>query len=325
MRSLRPLLALASLPFLVGCGYIHFGRLPAVPSGSGDAQMLQAYADLRTAHKMLQLEHTLARRESDALRTALDQSGAAGSPELAARLNEALRELAELRQAYAQLPGGSSPSAATGAASSPRQLAGLEERLAVSLRQFTQLQEEHARLRADFDRTRADNTVLAEKLNAALARDERAQAALEQLNLELLAQKEAKDRAEQATAAVRAQLSVVLAQNAADPAGNRFTGTASTPPISRLQLTKSPPATASATAELRTNPDRVGRPTTLEADPNAPALRVHLVQPGETLEQIARQHLNDPERWRSIQQANATLLGEGRPLSPGMELVIPVP
>lgn len=320
---MRPLLAIASLPFLAGCGYIHFGRLPAVSPGSGNAQVLQAYADLRTAHKMLQLEHELARRESDALRTALDHAGAAGSPELATRLNEALRELAALRQA--QLQDGSSHPAAPGAAPSPTELAGLEERLATSLRQFTQLQEEHARLRADFDRTRADNTVLAEKLNAALARDERAQVALEQLNLELLAQKEAKARAEQATAAVRAQLSVVLAQNAADPAGNQPTGPTPTLPLSRLQLTKSPPATASATAELRTHPDRLSHPPTPAADPNAPALRVHIVQPGETLEQIARQHLNDPDRWRSIQQANATLLGEGQPLSSGMELVIPAP
>ena len=68
----RALLALAPLLLLSGCGYVHFGRLPAAAaSGNGDA-MGVAYSSLSTEHKILQQELVLARKEGDALRAALD-------------------------------------------------------------------------------------------------------------------------------------------------------------------------------------------------------------------------------------------------------------
>jgi hypothetical protein len=49
MRLLGIWLGVASLPFLSGCGYIHFGRSPAAAEFGNNAGMLQAYSDLRTA------------------------------------------------------------------------------------------------------------------------------------------------------------------------------------------------------------------------------------------------------------------------------------
>jgi nucleoid-associated protein YgaU len=48
-----------------------------------------------------------------------------------------------------------------------------------------------------------------------------------------------------------------------------------------------------------------------------------VVKEGDTLDSIARQYFNDPVRWRSIYDANVSLLSDGRPLRLGMELEIP--
>jgi predicted nuclease with TOPRIM domain len=172
MRPAREFLSLVSLMALSGCGYVHFGRLP-MAAPSGDAALLRAYADVTTERKMLQQELALARKETDALRTALDRSsGAAGSSDLADRLSAATRELTALRASYAKLQ---------------------QERTAMataaSNSEAANAQEENRRLRSELDRTRAENTGLAEQLKVAAADNSRAQAALAQLNTELLAQK----------------------------------------------------------------------------------------------------------------------------------------
>jgi LysM repeat protein len=336
MRFVRLLLALVLSPLLAGCGYIHFGRRPEAATVTGDAALAQAYSSLGTEHKILKQELALARKEGDALRVALDRaSGGSASPEMTERLKEATRELATLRASYAKLKLERPVPAAAGGAVPAARFSELEEKLAASLRGFTQLQEENARLRASLDQTRHENIALNEQLKTAVAQKEEARAELAQINTELLAQKEARNRAEQATTATRAQLALVLAQT---PVG--ATAAAPTPRATstttgeRLELAKAPPAGASAVAELRTSPDRIRGATTpgeaasagtAPAGTPAKTGRVYRVQAGDSLAKIALQHYNSPDRWRLIYEANTDQLSGGRPLKPDMELVIPEP
>ena len=337
MRLLRATLTLAPLLALSGCGYIHFGRLPATATIVGDAALSTAYTNLSTEHKMLQQELVLARKEGAALRSALESRSPDGSasPELAARLNETTRELATLRASYAKLSAAKSAVAPANArpADDPElkaKLTDLENQLASSLHNYTQLQEENVRLRTEVDQTHAENTTLTAQVKTIAAQNEQTQAALAQLNTELLAQKDARDRAEQQTAAVRAQLGTLLAQRAdAAPtlAGARETSADS---AATLRFAKAPPSDAPAIAELRTNAERrralQSPPTPAPAAPETPAAphpRTHVVQPGDTLEKIANKYYGNPDRWRAIYAANNAFLSGGRPLKPGMELEIP--
>ena len=81
------------------------------------------------------------------------------------------------------------------------------------------------------------------------------------------------------------------------------------------------------TAELRTSPERLRAAAAAvaaeEAAVQAAAVRYHLVAEGDTLETLARKYYGRPERWRVIYAANNDLLRGGRPLKPGMRLVIP--
>lgn len=317
MRPARALFILLAPLLCTGCGYIHFGRLPAAPATAGDAAMATAYSNLSTEHKILKQELVLARREGDTLRVVLERAGAgtgAGSADLIARMNESSRELAALRASYAKLQaerGATAPDArALTAARSD-----LEEKLAVSLRHHTQLQEENARLKLEVDRTRAENLALGEQLKTATVQIERAQITLAQLNTDLIAQKEARARAEQSAEAVRAQLTAVMAHSGSTPRDP------AAPAPSGLQIAKAPPADSSPTAELRLSVEPL---RTKSSPPPAPkAARTHAVQIGDTLEKIARQYYGAPDRWRVIYEANTAQLSDGQPLREGMTLQIP--
>lgn len=324
MRVLRALFFLVWLPLLGGCGFIHFGRYPQAGAVGDDPAMAQAYSNLVTEHKILKQELAIARKEGDALRAAVEGGArGAGTSELTAQLNETARELASLRASYSLLQ--SERAAAPGDPAGQARLSDLEEKLAVSLRNYTQIQEENARLRADLNRTRAENTTLTEQLKTSVAQNEQAQSALSQLNTELLAQKDARAQAEQAAAAVRAQLSaVVSAQSKATvPALAGARETAATP-VAALRLEAAPPSDSPATAELRTNPERLrSKAKTDPAVPERAAPRIHVVQAGDTLEKIAQKYYGAKERWSRIYAANNDLLRDGRPLRQGMELEIP--
>ncbi len=319
MRLARTLLAILVPLALTGCGYVHFGRMPTPMAGQGDAAMAAAYTNLATEHKILKQELALARKEGDALRSALDRSGSGSAgvsaAEVSARLSDTTRELAALRASYAKLQGERTGAVADG---SPAAVAAakseLEEKLAVSLRNFTELQEENARLRTEVTRTRADNESLTEKLKAAAIQAERTQATLAQLNTDLIAQKEARARAEQAAESVRAQLGTVLAH------GSAVVAAGSREP-SALQIAKAPPAGASPTAELRLDTEQVRRPA--EPGTSVKARRTHVVLAGDTLEKIAQQYYGTSDRWRALYDANLPLLKNGQSLRVGMELLIP--
>jgi hypothetical protein len=340
MRLLCAPLALTLLVLSSGCGFVHFGRLP--DPVARDAALNTAYSNLSTEHKILKQELFLSRKEGDALRSALEGRGAAGSPELVARLNETTKELAALRASYSKLQSERASAAGnlTATAESSARLTAaleaaaksrdLEEKLAASLRNYTQLQEENSRLRTDIDRSRAENTTLTTQVKTLAAQNEQTQNALAQLNTELLAQKDARARAEQQAAANAAQLAAVIAQAGAKPATLADTRA----PTSAVATTLTPAAPAKpveeklpsfgeaggTTAELRTNPARL-RPAPAPIAPEA--LRVHVVTATDTLEKIAQKYYGDPGRWRTIYFANNSQLSGGRPLKPGMQLEIP--
>jgi nucleoid-associated protein YgaU len=197
---------------LSGCGYVHLGRLPQPAAVVvGDAQLLKENTDLRTEKKILQQELALTRAQGEALRSAIENRTADGdtSKRLTEKLNETTRDLATLRTSYArlQLERASAPAATPAEiADLKSKLGATEDKLAGSLRNYTQLQEEIGRLRTEVNETRAVNTALTEKVKVVTAQNDEAQAALAQVNVDLLAQKESRTHAEQDAVTLRTQL-----------------------------------------------------------------------------------------------------------------------
>ncbi len=178
-----------------------------------DEKLTKENTDLRLEKKMLQQELALARAQGDALRMAIENRAADGdtSTRLVEKLNQTSRDLAALRASYAQLQAEKNQAVASAAESNAlrARLGATEEKLAESLRTYTALQGEVTRLQADVDRTNAENVVLSEKVKVVTAKNEEAQAALAQLNTDLLAQKSARLQAEQDAATLRTELANV--------------------------------------------------------------------------------------------------------------------
>lgn len=328
------LITSAALAFS-GCGYVHFGRLPA--DRSGDAALQRAYGDLSLEHKILKQELALARKETDTLRAAMEKSAGA-APSLTPQREDAARELAALRVKYAQLE--TERNKASGVAD------------AASATKIDALQQENTKLQRELEQSRGENAALAEKLKASMVATQRAETAAAELNADLKSEKSARERAEQATAALRSQLEAVMARSGrAEPTSDRANEARAASDASgfaALQQAKAPPSTAAATAELRTNYARVkaaanGDPVTREptvaprsevpvivgakpapaAGPAAVAERHYTVKRGDTLEKIALQFFGAADQWGRIYSANEELLSSTQGLKPGMELNIP--
>ena len=330
--------ALAGLT-LSGCSYVHFGRQP--PS---DARLAQENSDMRVEKTILQQELAIAHKEGEALRTALEARAGSGAreSEVAAQLEAATRELAALRVRYAGLrdeqarspaaPGGTD---STGTAVTLQtRLTATEDHLAATLRDYTQLRDENVQLRQNLERARGENAALAVQVRDLGTQNRETQAALTQLNAELLAQKESRTRAEQATEALRVQLHTVIAQSRTpDQAptldGSRESAASSASAIETtgLHAPNLPVAGPPPTASLSTTPGRMqpaatpGPAAKAAAQPATP--RIHQIAVGDTLKTIAAKYYGNPERWPLIYDANIALLRDGHPLIAGMELTIP--
>ena len=241
MRLLRALAPALSAFVLSGCGYVHFGRLPVAAGDS--AEMQRAYADLTLQQKILKQELELAYKESETLRTALERTaagGAAQGSDSARQLEATARELADLRSKYSRLQAERTSAPATD----------------TSGKTNAALQAENAKLTKELDAARSENAVLAEKLKTSVAENQQAQSAIEELSTDLQSQRRARERAEQATSALRAQLEAVMSRT--PPAPNRAAGDqpidlSTSAPTSALSLAKAPPSDAAPTAELRTS------------------------------------------------------------------------
>jgi nucleoid-associated protein YgaU len=355
------LLLLAFAMLATGCHYVHFGRPERFRT---DAKLAAENADLRIEKKLLQQELTIARKEGEALRAAVDRPRE-GAEELVTQLNETTRELAALRASYARLKSErervqATPSAAeSGASPDAARLAELqtrlgetEDKLADTLRTFTNLQEENTRLRSSIDEVRAQNAQLTTKLDHVTAANTEARSALAELNTELLAQKTARAEAEQQTEALRAQLIAMANASVATETPSLATARESSATGAReMEAPLRSPllgSDSSAGAILSINPERlraaagspppaapresvapalpVAAPEPPPAPTPAPAakpIQTYVVQAGDTLEKISRKVYGRPDRWNLLYTANTALLNE-RPLSPGMELTIPV-
>lgn len=305
-----------------GCGYIHFGRVPKLGEVN-DAKIATAYSELATEQKMLRQELALARKESDALRAALERTGA--TPTADPRLNGTVQELADLRAGNARLKAERSTGQnLTEPAEAAKQITALEQKLAAAAQTSEILQAEVSQLRKDLDRVRAENIALNDGLRRALGRQEETRTLLAAREVELGTVAQARQQAEQLAEAARGQLQDALRASTA----SRPSSAVSTPPTpgasaaSPLQLAKSPPAGA-VMGEMRgqfqaaeTSP--AAAPTSSAAKP-----RVHVVRRGDTLEKISRDYYGVPDQWHKIYEANMAELSTGRPLQPGMELTIP--
>lgn len=336
-------LAVFALGVLPGCGYIHFRRYE--PAARGSPELVAQNADLRLENKILRQEIALANQERAALREALENrvSTDGDASELVAQLDATTRELGALRANYTRLqselgrlrsaPAGSSGNIASLAEISALQakLGLTEEKLSATETDLQQLQQDNIQLRREADRLARDNAGLARQVEALAQQNEQVASAFAQLNTELLAQKEARQQAEAATRAARDQLQLVLTRRTGGESTSLSDARQGTAAGARdLQATLSlNTATAEPppTAELRTSPERLRAAAAAvaaeEAAAQAGAVRYHLVAEGDTLENLARHYYGRPERWRVIYAANNDLLRGGRPLKPGMRLVIP--
>jgi len=315
-----------------GCGYVHFGRTAKLGSIAGDAKLAAAYSDLGTDHKILSQELALARKETDALRSALERATGLSARPADDTLATALQELTELRAGYARLQAErSTGNNLTVAAASAERISSLEEGLSAATRARSVLQAEVAHLRQELERTRGENGVLDGRLREVMQRHDEARATLAQRDTELSAQTQARVQAEQSAEATRAAL-----RAASNPSARPATTLAGSPPGanpgaspagSPLQQAKAPPAGA-VTQDLR-EPFEDASLIALPATPAAPVVlttsRTHVVKSGDTLEKLSRDYYGMPDRWHVIYEANVVELSSGRPLRPGMELIIPDP
>jgi nucleoid-associated protein YgaU len=251
MRLSRRITLLVVPLFFGGCGYVHFGRLPR--EAGGDPALRRSYTDLALEQKILKQELALSRKETDTLRAALDRAGggaAASAPDLTPQLARTTKKLEQLQASYSALKN--------------EQTAADAVTTSIHTR-ITTLEEENTRLRHDLDAARMQNASLAEQLKTSVAETQSAQAQVAHLNTDLVAQKEARERAERVTTALRAQLEAVMARSgrAGDTTSSindrasalgEATNHNSTPvALDALQKAKAPPSGAVPIAELRTS------------------------------------------------------------------------
>jgi LysM repeat protein len=223
LSRFRPGVALLSLLAFSGCTLVHFGRLPDNPAALADQN-----TRLQTENSQLHQELALAQKQGTTLRALLEKSPDAepASRQLVAELNETTRQLAALRNDYARLQAESARVTANGtttadASAKPvatqensdqladlkTQLSDTENKLAAALRTYTQLEQENSQLHTEVDKVHEENSTLATQVKDVTARNKEAQAALAQLNTELLAQKETRARTQQESESLRTQLS----------------------------------------------------------------------------------------------------------------------
>ena len=218
LSRLRPGFALLTLLAFSGCTLVHFGRLPDNPS-----ELTAQNSKLQVENNQLKQELAVSQKQGTALRALLEKSPDAepASRQLVAELNETTRQLAALRNDYtrlqaesARLTSGTAPADKAAAAENPDQAADLktqlsdtENKLAAALRTYTQLEQENSQLHTEVDKVHEENTALAAQVKDVTAQNKEAQAALAQLNTELLAQKDARVRSQQEAETLRTQLS----------------------------------------------------------------------------------------------------------------------
>ncbi len=305
-----------------GCAYVHFGRIPPT-----DTALSQENTDLRLEKKMLQQELVIARKEGDALRSTIDASAnGADVDALTKRLAEATRELTALRLSSTKISAEGNIRTLQGEdaqmATLRQQVADAQANAADARKDTETLKTENGELRKQLSEQKDQNRALVAQVQDLGAESSRLQDAVSQLNTELLAQKDARNQADQRAEAARAELRTVLAEKTANGTASSFgdlrEGTASgAATLESGPVPAKPVVEGSATAILTAHVPAASSVTTPSK------VQSYIVQEGATLEKISKQFYGTTERWNWIYAANNEMLRGGRPLRAGMKLVIP--
>lgn len=134
---------------------------------------------------------------------------------LVADLNEASRELASLRAAYARLKaekGAGEPAATSSSRSSAASAVKTDpadERIAAALKSYPALKQELASIVTELERAKAERAEASAKLKDVSSRTDDSRATIARLERELKAEKEARLQAERSAAKVQEQLRAV--------------------------------------------------------------------------------------------------------------------
>ena len=207
---------------------------------AADTPRVKSEATVPTGEKEAEAAQAVARRPAD--------SGMSAS-ELVAQLNETSRELATLRASNAKLKFERSRPAAARVETVVHPEAN-DEKLTASFPNYSQFKRDLAGFLDETEKLRAENGALNTQLTALTAQVREAQAQLEPLQAEVLAQKDSRERAEQAEQKLREQLrTIARALAAAGLSLDGFSGERE--PTARLKTSAGRIQAAAETEKLR--------------------------------------------------------------------------
>lgn len=256
-------------------------------------------ASLRADNKQLSDELAAAWKEADHLKAdlAASQAAAAKGADEAADLRK------QLDAAKAEAPkADEAPAAAAPDTDAAKQAADLQDKLAVSLRSFSVLQDENAQLKASVDKAAADNASLSQQLESAKASiaslqvQAAATAQIEPLRTELRQSQDETVRLVNENQQYRTRLAV------------QSTG----PNSSRPAPTRPGQASAAAAAAYQPAPT-----------PAPAAAKTYVVAAGDTLTKISRKFYGNSGRWQDILNANRGTVKDEKSLVVGSTITIP--
>ena len=264
------------------------------------AQKPDDVASLRADNKQLSDELAAAWKEADRLKA--DLSAAQSASAKGADETADLRKQLDATKAQAPKAEAAAPAADSDAAKQ----ADLQDKLAMSLRSFSVVQDENAQVKASLDKANSDNASLTAQLDSARASiaSLQAQAA--------------------AAAPVTAQVDPLRSElrHAQDEAGRLAVENSQL--RTRLAL-QSPSPGSSRPAPMRPGQGlAVGAaPADVVAAPAPPAARTHVVAEGDTLTKISRKYYGTSGRWEDILNANRDVVKDEKSLVVGSSLKIP--
>ena len=266
---------------------------------AGTAQHSDDVASLRADNKQLSDELAAAWKEADRLKADLAAAQAASAKGDA--------ETADLRRqldaAKAQPPR-PEVTAAPAESDSAKQLADVQDKLAMALRSFTVVQDENAQLKASLEKANSENGSLGQQLDAARASiaalqvQAAATAQIEPLRSQLRLAQDETNR----LAIENSQFRTRLALQTPGPGSSRPSPTR---PAQGSEIGAAPATAQAAIA------------------PPPPAPRTHVVVEGDTLTRISRKYYGTSSRWEDILNANRDVLKDEKSLVVGSTLKIP--
>jgi nucleoid-associated protein YgaU len=270
------------------------GADTAAPAPSPDE-----LTSLRADNKQLSDELASAWKESEKLKSdlAAAQAAAAKSSGQATDLQQQLDAAKSEPKAEAPAP---APVADTDTA---KQLADAQDKLAVSLRSFSVIQDENSDLKASVDKLTSDNAALSQQLEisrasvASLQVQAAATSQIEPLRTEV---RQAQDEVSR-LAAENEQFRTRLSLQSPVPGSNK-------PAPTRPE--KAEALQAAVAADAAANPP-----------PAAP--KTYVVVEGDTLTRISRKFYGTSARWQDILNANRPALKDEKSLVVGSSLKIP--